>query len=194
VGSVALSTVARVRCPVVLVRAGTAGEGARPTSAAAETPEVPRPAEIPEDPAPYRDVVLGLDLARPREELLAFAFDAAARRGAALRVIHGWDPPPVYGINPIALSPYLIDDLAEEKAQALSNVLRGWRNRFPDVEVRGQAVIGRAARHLLEAAADASLVVVGRRNRRSPIGFHTGPVTHAVMHHCAVPVAVVPHD
>ena len=73
-------------------------------------------------------------------------------------------------------------------------MLRPWRNKFPDVEVKEQAVVGRAARHLLEAAADASLVVAGRRNRRAPLGFHTGPVTHAVMHHSTAPVAVVPHD
>ncbi|HEX5569205.1 MAG TPA: universal stress protein [Streptomyces sp.] len=193
VGSVALSTVARVRCPVVLVRAGTAGEGARPTGADADPPEVPRPAEIPEDPAPYRDVVLGLELYRPCEELLAFAFDAAARRGAALRVVHGWNPPLVYGLDPIVVDPGLAADLAAESSRVLNDALRPWHGKYPDVEVRARAVIGRPAHHLLEAAADASLVVVGRRNRRSRIGFHIGPVTHAVMHHCAVPVAVVPH-
>jgi nucleotide-binding universal stress UspA family protein len=168
VGSVALSTVAHVGCPVVLVRAGTAE---RDTA----------------------DVVVGLDLARPREELLEFAFDAAVRRGAPLAVVHGWDPPPVYGINPVAVSPHLIDDLAEEKADALVRVLAPWRERHPGVEVRPQAVVGRAAHRLLEAAESASLVVVGRRNRRARLGFHTGPVTHALMHHSPAPVAVVPH-
>ncbi|MFJ9006173.1 universal stress protein [Streptomyces canus] len=40
----------------------------------------------------------------------------------------------------------------------------------------------------------ASLVVVGRRIRRSPIGVHIGSVTHAVLHHATAPVAVVAHD
>ncbi|WP_101257854.1 universal stress protein [Streptomyces barkulensis] len=169
VGSVALSTVAHVACPVVLVRAGTAEQDTG-------------------------DVVVGLDLTRPREELLEFAFDAAARRGVPLTVVHGWDPPPVYGINPVAVNPHLIDDLAEEKSDALTRVLAPWRERHPEVEVRPQAVVGRAAHHLLEAAENASLLVVGRRNRRARLGFHTGPVTHALMHHSPAPVAVVPHD
>jgi nucleotide-binding universal stress UspA family protein len=60
--------------------------------------------------------------------------------------------------------------------------------------VTEHAVIGQAARHLIEAASDASLVVVGRRARRLSIGTHIGPVTHAVLHHSPAPVAVVPHD
>ncbi|MTE18102.1 universal stress protein [Streptomyces sp. TRM43335] len=173
VGSVALSTVAHVACPVVLVRAGAEGE------------------EISAEPA--GDVVVGVDLTRPHEEVAAFAFGAADRRGVVLEVLHGWDPPPVYGISPVAVGPHLLDDLAEEKALALENAVRPWRERYPDVEVRTRAVIGRVSHHLLDASEHACLVVVGRRGRRSPLGFHTGPVTHAVMHHCAAPVAVVPH-
>ncbi|GAA2405272.1 universal stress protein [Streptomyces glaucosporus] len=173
VGSVALSAVARTRCPLVLVRAG-AGEGEG-------------------ESGPYRDVVLGLDLGRPAGELLEFAFDAAALRGAPLRVVHGWDPPPVYGINPVALGPNPVDDLAAEKARALEAALRPWRERHPQVEVGEQAVIGRPAHHLLDAAGEASLVVVGRHVRRTPLGFHVGPVTHALMHHSPAPVAVVPY-
>ncbi|WP_031061719.1 universal stress protein, partial [Streptomyces sp. NRRL WC-3774] len=59
---------------------------------------------------------------------------------------------------------------------------------------REQAVVGSAGRHLVHASRDAALVVVGRRNRRSHLGGHVGPVTHAVLQHAATPVAVVPHD
>ena len=47
---------------------------------------------------------------------------------------------------------------------------------------------------LIDDSADASLVVVGRRTRRSPLGPHIGPVAHAVLHHAKAPVAVVAHD
>ena len=183
VGSVALTTVAHVPCPVVLVRAGTTEEDARR-----------QPAGDPATPGPYRDVVLGAELYRPCDELFAFAFEAAARRGAPLRVVHAWNPPLVYGIDPIAVDTGLATELAEESARALKDALRPWRGKYPEVEVNAQALVGRPARHLLEAASDASLVVVGRRNRRSPLGFHLGPVTHAVMHHSTAPVAVVPYD
>ncbi|MGK5450171.1 universal stress protein [Streptomyces radiopugnans] len=179
IGSVGLATVARVKCPVVLVRAGTPEEGG---------PEGAEPS------TESRDVVMGLELYRPADELIEFGFEAAARRGAALRVVHGWNPPLVYGVDPIAVDPRLATDLAEESSRALNDALRHWREKYPDVEVKAQAVVGRAARHLTEASEDASLVVVGRRDRRSPIGFHIGPVAHAVMHHSKAPVAVVPLD
>lgn len=57
-----------------------------------------------------------------------------------------------------------------------------------------QLVAGGPAHHLVEAASGAGLLVVGRRNRGSGIGTHLGSVAHAVMHHAAAPVAVVPHD
>ncbi|MCY0927989.1 universal stress protein [Streptomyces sp. H27-H1] len=46
----------------------------------------------------------------------------------------------------------------------------------------------------LEAAHDSALVLIGRRIRTSAFGTHFGSVAHAVVHHCAVPVAVVAHD
>jgi nucleotide-binding universal stress UspA family protein len=72
--------------------------------------------------------------------------------------------------------------------------MRPWRAKFPGIEVTEQLVTGRAAHHLVDAAADADLLVVGRRIRRHAMSPHTGPVTHAVLHHAASPVAVVPHD
>ncbi|GGW08713.1 hypothetical protein GCM10010230_56220 [Streptomyces narbonensis] len=53
------------------------------------------------------------------------------------------------------------------------------------------AAPGRAAEHLIDAAADAPLLVVGRR--RAARGSHIGSTTHAVIHHAPCPVAVVPH-
>jgi nucleotide-binding universal stress UspA family protein len=60
--------------------------------------------------------------------------------------------------------------------------------------VKGESRFGPAAEHIVEASHQASLVVVGRRVRRSPLGAHIGSVTHAVLHHAAAPVAVVAHD
>jgi nucleotide-binding universal stress UspA family protein len=185
VGSVAQAVVATAGRPVILVRAGEMEEDEH-------RPDVDG---LPSATTPYRDVVLGLDTDRPSDELIEFAFDAATRRAAVLRVIHGWSLPPVYGYGyePGAMDPRLSQDLATDEASALTETLRAWREKFPGVEVTEHAVIGQAARHLIEAASDASLVVVGRRAHRSPIGTHIGPVTHAVLHHSPAPVAVVPH-
>jgi nucleotide-binding universal stress UspA family protein len=64
---------------------------------------------------------------------------------------------------------------------------------FPGVEVTEDSSYGTPGNHLVDASRKASLVVVGRRVRRSPFGAHIGSVTHAVLHHSTAPVAVVPH-
>lgn len=183
VGSVALAVVARVGRPVVLVRAGgrvqdehlpdATGAGAATTA--------------------YRDVVLGLDVEDPDDAVIEFAFEAARRRAAGLRVVHGWNPSAVYGYGAV-LDSGLSADLAEEERHGLADVLRPWKDKFPGVEVTAQAVIGGAGRHLAHASRDAALVVVGRKRRHASTGGRIGPVTHAVLQHACAPVAVVPHD
>ncbi|WRZ94900.1 universal stress protein [Streptomyces sp. NBC_01007] len=170
-GSVAQAVVARSRMPVVLVRAD-----ARPVEASG-----------------HEDVVLGLDLEHPDASVIAFAFRAAARRATDLRVVHGWSLPPYYGYSG-ATDAGVNAELLAEAQQRLTEVLSPWREKFPGVEVREQAVIGGAGPHLVEASRNAALVVVGRRNRQSPVGAHIGPVTQAVLHHSTAPVAVIPHD
>lgn len=180
-GSVSMPVIAHAERPIVLVRAGERAEDEMPTGDGAVRP------------AQYRDVVLGLDLTRPCDEVIEYAFATAAARGAALRVVHGWDTPLVYGYDPAAVDPGHGVAMGLREASALTDALRPWRGKFPQVDVKEQCVVGRAADHLVDASKDASLLVVGRRVRRAAIGAHIGPVTHAVLHHAAAPVAVVPH-
>jgi nucleotide-binding universal stress UspA family protein len=66
-----------------------------------------------------------------------------------------------------------------------------------DEDVRGQvpvtfdAVWGTPAEVLVELSERSSLVVVGRRDPRLPIGSHLGPVVRGVLRHAACPVMVV---
>lgn len=46
---------------------------------------------------------------------------------------------------------------------------------------------------LLGAASQAGLMVVGRLINRPAVGPRLGHVAHALLHHAACPVAVVPH-
>ncbi|WP_328745228.1 universal stress protein [Streptomyces sp. NBC_00285] len=182
VGSVGLAVVAHAERPVVLVRAGE--------QAADE--HLMDPAGIPSAAAPYRPVVLGLDTDDPDPSLVEFAFDAAGRRATSLRVVHGWNPPPYYAYG-LSSDLELHTELSRQQATALTDLLRPWRQKFPAVEVVEESRYGTAAIHLVDASREASLVVVGRRIRRSPLGARVGPVTHAVLHHSTAPVAVVPH-
>ncbi|MDT0566142.1 universal stress protein [Streptomyces sp. DSM 3412] len=183
IGSVALAVVAHAERPTVLVRA---------EELAADEHEMD-PAGIPSAATPFRPVVLGLDVESPDEELIEFAFAAAARRGTSLRVVHGWSPPPYYAYG-LSVDLELHGALARRETTVLTEVLRPWREKHPDVEVTEESYYGTPGNHLVDASREASLVVVGRRIRRNPFGAHIGPVAHAVLHHSAAPVAVVPHN
>ncbi|WP_018549594.1 universal stress protein [Streptomyces sp. LaPpAH-108] len=186
-GSVGLAVLARTDRPVVVVRADEPTVGRHgPGPAAGETPTAP--------------VVLGLDTGEPDETLLGFAFEAAVRYGVPLRVVHAWRPPPAYAYE---LSAYAYDlagpgdgpgSVGELESAGLTKVLQPWRQSFPGVEVVEESRPGSAARVLVEAAREAALVVVGKRLRTGRLGTHLGHVTHAVLHHVAAPVAVVPHS
>ncbi|MFE4411243.1 universal stress protein [Streptomyces sp. NPDC093064] len=188
VGSVGLAAVASTERPVVLVRADEQTTGEQATGEP-ETDE----AGTPSTAAAVRPVVLGLDVAGPDEALLAFAFDAAARRNVPLRVVHGWNPPPYYAYG-MGLEPAVEREMAKADAAAVTELLRPWRQKFPGVEVVEQPHFGSPSLLLIEASREASLVVVGRRIRRATFGARLGSVIHAVLHHAAAPVAVVAHD
>ncbi|WP_174250389.1 universal stress protein [Streptomyces globosus] len=175
VGSTGSDTIPRTETPVVLVRAAE-GREAPAGRAGAEGP-----------------VVLGVDLRSNCDRLFAFACEEAERRSCPLVVIHGWSPPPMFAYAP-ALDPGVEGEIAEGLEATLRGMLGPWRLKYPRLAVDSRAVIGQPAVQILEAASGAALVVVGRRIRRLALGTHIGPITHAVMHHAAAPVAVVAHD
>ncbi|MFI1471606.1 universal stress protein [Streptomyces wuyuanensis] len=170
IGSVGQEVVADAKEPVVLVRPdyredahGTPGGG-------------------------QRRVVLGLDVTDARDELMDFAFDYAARRDVPLHIVHSWHAPFFHRHRS---SEDAESGTQAEMAAALAKVVRPFRDKFPAVRVTEESAPGRPAGRLVEAAADARLVVVGRR--RASTGSHIGSITHAVIHHASCPVAVVPH-
>ncbi|WP_328859439.1 universal stress protein [Streptomyces sp. NBC_00306] len=165
VGSVGQEVVADAKRPVVLVRPGY-GEG---ESGAA-------------DGSNHQKVVLGLDVSEVKSELLDFAFDFAGRHGVPLEIVHTWH-------SPFRHHRGAADEA--EMASALTSAVSPFRETYPAVEVTEVSASGRAAEHLVTAASEARLVVVGRR--RAAKGSHIGSVTHAVIHHASCPVAVVPH-
>ncbi|MET8765631.1 universal stress protein [Streptomyces sp. NPDC004658] len=182
VGSVSLGVVARAERPVVLVRAG---------EQAADEHRMD-PAGVPSAAAPFRPVVLGLDVGEPDDTLLEFALDAAARRKAALRAVQAWPEPPT-SFHGFPTDAAFHDSLARGQASLLGKVLRPWREKFPEVDVIEASRCGSAAQVLVNDSRDASLVVVGRRIRTGPFGARIGHVTHSALHHIAAPVAVVAH-
>ncbi|MHC5700008.1 universal stress protein [Streptomyces tirandamycinicus] len=176
-GSVALATIVRTDRPVVLVRPQR-----RPGPAV--------PGE--EAGAAAGSVVVGVDVHQTCDATLDFAFGEAALRGGRLRAVHCWSLPP-FGRDAPALE-MALREMRPDIARELRNVLAPWRQKYPSVEVTELTPVGGVSDRLLQSAAGAALVVVGRRIRTARAGSRLGPVAHAVIHHCASPVAVVAHD
>lgn len=168
-GSVGAAVAGASLRPVVLVRVG--GHG----------------------PPASGDIVVGVDAFQPCDELLAFAFEEAAARRCALRAVYCWSLPAAYGYA-AAVDPGDGVEVGRHISGGLGDLLLPWRQKCPSVPVVKQALVGSAGVELVRAAATGtSLLVVGRRRARLPVGPRLGHVAHAVIHHSAAPVAVVPH-
>jgi nucleotide-binding universal stress UspA family protein len=178
-GSVGHEVTSRAENPVVLIRAGH-GED-----------QGPWPEE--RGQGAFGAVCVGLDLVQPGHEVLDFAFEAAAERGARLCAVHVWKPLPVFTYDPRIVDLETRTDMEQRAAGFLSGALRPWRERFPQVEVEERATPGNASQRLVELSDGASLLVIGRRIRRRVPGPRLGAVAHAALHHATPPVAVVPH-
>ncbi|WP_367326380.1 universal stress protein [Streptomyces sp. HUAS ZL42] len=183
VGSVALGVVAKATRPVVLVRTGE------------EAADEHLPAQDGSDSVRtgYRDVVLGVDVADPCDEVIGFAFEAARLRHARLRVVYAWQAASALGGGPSAVAVVQEPKSAEHWRGFRTDVLPIWREKYPDVDVAETVAQGRPQSVLVRAGSGASLLVVGHRLAERPLGPRTGPVTHSVIHHVDCPVAVVPH-
>jgi nucleotide-binding universal stress UspA family protein len=127
-------------------------------------------------------VVVGIDGSPASELATAIAFDEASWRGVELVAVHSWADFSWPGMD----TPFLRAD-AE---QILAERLAGWCDRYPDVSVRRVVTADLAARHLLEEAESAQLVVVGSHGRGGFAGMLLGSVSSGVVHAARNPVIV----
>ncbi|MFF9896230.1 universal stress protein [Streptomyces longispororuber] len=179
-GSVAMAVVARVRTPVVLVRAGFDAVDEHVRNGDGETS-----AE-----GPCRPVVAAVDLRHACDPLLAFAFEAARHRAAPLHVVYAWRLPNTRaGTNEQGKRP-----TQRDAEWVLDSVLEPWKDKYPQVAVHATAEYGRPGPAVSRAARSAGLLVLGREVRRGGVGGRTGHVTHMAVHQVSCPVAVVAHE
>ncbi|MCX4903793.1 universal stress protein [Streptomyces sp. NBC_00878] len=168
-GSVSLTVAARAVCPVIVVRGG---EQNRQGSSGR--------------------VVVGVGDSTESSAAVRFAFHEAEARGCALDAVRAWRSPAHERVD----HPLIADDAArvnEERASALlTDALRDAVRVHPGVNVHRQSVEGSARKVLLDASADADLVVVGALRRHGHFGLQLGRVAHTLLHHARCPVAVVP--
>ena len=166
-GSVGAQVAAHAACPVAVIRQ------AAPESA--------------------RSVVVGIDGSMAAEAALAFAFDEASHHGWSLVAVHAWDVP-AYDllIVPNGPVPIPLTDVADDEIRMTAEVLAGFRDDYPDVDVQEQLVRGPAVASLVSASKDAAMVVVGTHGHGPAMGALLGSVSNGLLHKATVPVVVVP--
>ncbi|MDH6522184.1 universal stress protein [Streptomyces sp. SAI-090] len=168
-GSVSLAVAAQADCPVIVLRG---------THDNQSTPPV------------HGRIVVGVGKDVKESAAVRFAAEEARRRGVPLEAIRAWRCPahestdhPLLASEPARLHE---ERAAEELEAALQDLP-------PDADVHRRTVEGHARRVLADASHSADLLVVGANRRDGHVGLQLGRVSHAVLHHSACPVAIVPH-
>jgi nucleotide-binding universal stress UspA family protein len=168
-GSVATQLATHARCPVIVVRPGSAV-----------------------DAATTHPVVVGVDGHERTEPAIEFAFEEAASRGVSLTAVNVWAEPPRSGSDLFKPIAYDYDEARKTAARELAESLAGFQEKYPDVPVFRELICGLdAAQHLQRATAEAGLVVVGSRGRGELGGLLLGSVGQTLVHHAHCPVAIV---
>lgn len=166
------------------------GDTAAGVAARAEVPVVEVPAEWhprPSDVDPV--VVVGIKTPSRSATLLADAFAAAEQRGATLVVLHAWKLPAAY--DDIVSSRVAIKQWERDATLELEELLRPWRLDHPDVKVEVRIVHDHPSHALVDASAEADLVVLVRRAHGVPTAAHLGGTARAVLRSSHCPVRVV---
>ncbi|GAA5113444.1 universal stress protein [Haloechinothrix salitolerans] len=171
-GSTAAALVRTVRVPIVVVR----GEQTTPSTA---------------------PVIAGLDGTAAGDRAVEFAFDFASRHGAPVRVVHvvagtSHLPPGSPTVPALPREP-LLEEEEGSKPTADAVALRVERllEEHPAKDVETEVVVGQPSGALMDAAANAQLLVVGTHGRGLLDRIILGSVSHAVLYHAPCPVGLL---
>ncbi|MDQ0958107.1 nucleotide-binding universal stress UspA family protein [Streptomyces sp. B4I13] len=166
-GSVSLAVAARAHCPVIVLRGS-------------------------HDNRPYQRIVLGVGEEPRNTAAVRFAFEEAAARYATLQAVRAWRRPAHKTSDHPLLAGEPEHHHEQRAAETLDAALSDAAADHPSVQVRRRTVEGPAHQVLLDASATADLLIVGAQRRHGHAGLQLGRIAHAVLHHSACPVVVVP--
>jgi nucleotide-binding universal stress UspA family protein len=136
-------------------------------------------------------VVVGVDGSTTSRKALKWANEEARVRGATLTVVHAWHPA-MFGVIEFAAPVLDIETFDVAAKRLVEEMLAGSHVDASDPSIETNVVEGGATQAILEAAADASLVVVGSRGRGAVARVLLGSVSQQVVHHAPCPVVIVP--
>jgi nucleotide-binding universal stress UspA family protein len=138
-------------------------------------------------------ILVGVDGSGHSQRALEWAMKEAALRHAPLTVlavrqaVTGWG-----GVEPFPGDEALIDETAKKAKAETDKVLAGLEGPHPE-SVTVRAVLGFPAEEVMQAGADADMIVVGSHGAG---GWKRamGSTATKVAHHANVPVLVVPSE
>ncbi|WP_436776462.1 universal stress protein [Yinghuangia sp. YIM S09857] len=182
-GSVSRRVASEADCPLLIVRAGEAGI-----------------AQPPQEEDYFRTseacVVVGI-ADETGEAAVRTAFLEASGRRQRVHAVYAWSLPdlPVYGLAAQTGTAAEAARMCRQGGKSiLAKALAPVRDEYKDVEVVTEVIMGRRTQVLLDASRSASVVVLATHRRHGRLGWHLGPVTHALLHHGHAPVLLVPVD
>ena len=164
-GTVPLKVAGRSKCPTVVVPAGWA-----PNSGS---------------------IVAAWENDGTAEAAVEFAATEAERLGRHLVVVHAWRLPAAISTNLPHDSAFL-EDLVDAHARMLRDAAKRTRAAYPTLVVEETLEPGPIAVAVVEAAAGASLLVVGSHGKGVLRDLVLGSVSHDVLLNMPAPVAVIP--
>lgn len=135
-------------------------------------------------------VVVGVDGSDASVQALRFAAQLAPALGARIHAVACWDFPQMY-------AGYVPPDFEAFEAAAAKTLSESLDKAFgPDVPagISQELIRGPAPAKLVEAAAGAAMLVVGRRGHGGIRGMHLGSVSTACVSHADCPVLVIHSD
>lgn len=163
-GSVSTSVSRHARCAVTVVHESAAGP----------------------DQWAGKPILVGVDGTENSVGAVDYAFEEASRRGVGLIALHSWSD-----TNSLELGIVDWDAIAADEEALLAERLAGYRERYPDVQVRRIVVANRPVRSLLDTSADAQQVVVGSHGRGGFAGMLLGSTSNALIHTAECPITVI---
>jgi nucleotide-binding universal stress UspA family protein len=133
-------------------------------------------------------IVVGIDGSDCSKDALRWAAQQAELTGATLEAIIVWDYPTLSGLAPANPRELGLSSLAE---QALAHAVDEVFGADHPAWLRTRVVEGHAAQVLVDASADAELLVVGSRGYGRFASALLGPVSTRCVHHARCPVTVI---
>jgi nucleotide-binding universal stress UspA family protein len=168
-GSVSQQVLHHAHCPVAVVRS-TVGPDARPEGGR---------------------VLVGVDGSASSQMALRWALAEGGRRQAPVAVLHAWEVPAIVGPAGGGY-PYDTEALDRAAHALVDRLVDGAAAEATGVAVERRVVGGGPAAGLLDAARDATLIVVGRRGLGGFRRLLLGSVSDHVARHAPCPVVVMP--